>query len=123
VIYAALLHLVIQILIELSEFLHTVGNTVSQVLKRFGFFMAFAINFEEGFIVSSNNVDAETIAFGAFWMIRPAAALIVAGDCDTNHVSTNCTDIGVFLAAVYEVKTLDLPCYQAVRALRTQHIA
>lgn len=122
-VYATLLHLIIQILIELSEFFHTVGNTVPQVLKRFWLFVAFTINFEEGLIVSPDNVDTESITFGTFWMVRSAATLIVTGDCDANHIATNCTDICVFLAAVYEVKPFNFPRHQVVCALRTQHIA
>ena len=44
VVYATLFHLVIQVLIEFTQFFNPVRNAIPEILKRFGFFMAFAIN-------------------------------------------------------------------------------
>lgn len=78
VVYPVLLHLVIQVFVEFSELPHTVGHAVTQVLIGLWFFVPFAVDLEEGLVVGTDDIDAESVALGAFGMVGAAAALIVA---------------------------------------------
>jgi hypothetical protein len=123
VVYPIFLHLVVQVLIEFSEFPHAVGDAVPQVLIRLWLFVAFAVDFEEGLVVGADDVDAEAVAFGALGVVGSTAALIIAGDGDAHHVAADCTDVGALLAAVDEVHALHPLARQVVRALRPQYVA
>jgi hypothetical protein len=53
----------------------------------------------------------------------PSAALVVAGNRQSDHVAADGAAGRVFLAAVYPVQALHYPSAQVVRALGVQHKA
>jgi hypothetical protein len=85
--------------------------------------VAFAVDFEERLVVGPDDVDAESVAFGALGVEGSAAAIVVAGDSDAHHVAAHCADVGVLLAAVDQVHPLHPLTRQVVSALRPEHIA
>ena len=122
-IYTVFLHLVIQIFIKFTQLSHSVRNAVPQILVWLWFFMSFAVNLQQSFVIGSNDVNIEAISLGTFGMVGSSATLIIAWDRDTDHITTNCANVSVFLAAINQVNPLHFFLCQVVCTLRPQYIA
>lgn len=57
-----LLQLVVEILVEFTQLLDSVGHTISQILVGLRLLMTLAVNLEEGFVVGADDIDAEAAA-------------------------------------------------------------
>lgn len=57
-----LLELVVKVLVEFTQLLNSVGDAISQILVGLGLLMTFAVDFEKGFIVGPDDIDAQAAA-------------------------------------------------------------
>lgn len=114
---------VIEVLVELPQFLDPVANRVLEVLEALRLLVAFAVDLQQRLVVGLNDVDLQIIALGTLRVVGPPTALVCAGHGESDHVAANRTDTRILLAPVNEMHPLDLALNSVIVALLMQHEA
>lgn len=80
---------VVQSLVEFAEFFDAIADTVFEVLVALWFFVSFAVDFKEGFVIGFDNIDIKIVAFSTLRVEGSPAALVVARHRQSNHVAAD----------------------------------
>ena len=122
-VVAVALDLVVQTLVEPSEFFDAVADAVVEVLVAFGLLVTVAVYLKEGFVIGLNNVDFEVVALGTLGVVGPPAAFVGAGDRQPDHVPAYQAQPRVLPRTVDVMHPLHPPPRLVVAALRVEHEA
>lgn len=113
----------VESVVEFFEFLDAIADAVLEVLVALEFLVLLAVYLEEGFVIGFDNIDIKVVTFSTLGVEGLLAALVVAGDGESDHVAADGADGGVLLAAVDAVQSLDCALGQVVGALGVEHEA
>lgn len=84
--------------------------------------MTLTVDLEKSLIICPNDVDTESISFGALGVVGATATLVITRNSNSHHIPAHSAKVCILLVAIDQMKSLYTFSYQIVSTLRSKHI-